>query len=373
MQRSQLNMAVQSDPNVLHKFKAGFTDCTDEVNRYISQMDGVDSGVKQRLIGHLASCVSGIQQVASPFPTAPFSSPSNGYRTNTVPQPTGANSLPFTTSPLSVHQQSNVLPLSQDVNNNGNRIQMGGLQLIPSRLSTGELALVMPNSSNLPYFPTTAFGATNGNSPSSRGSLDLSTSLPRVGSAFNSVGKTNGKHLSTDTSPPLSPASSMSSGDDSLSHNDYQASLTTTPPLQSAANFINAFPTPPSGGSISLISTNGRMSSTITTNSQSPTATLQQPQVTSTTEPPTCNGTSTNNVRVKPLSVITNINNNNTQGHQRIDVQYVNKKRPYPIDLTDDNNKNKDAIVEPCEKQMKTEDSPANQDNDGNGDMWRPW
>lgn len=69
MQRNQINAAanVQNDATVLYKFKAGFSDCTNEVNRYINQLDGVDATVKQRLMGHLNNCVTGIQQVASPY------------------------------------------------------------------------------------------------------------------------------------------------------------------------------------------------------------------------------------------------------------------------------------------------------------------
>lgn len=47
------------------------------------------------------------------------------------------------------------VPISQEINNNG-RIQVGGLQFIPSRLDSGELALVMPNSGTLPFFPVGA-------------------------------------------------------------------------------------------------------------------------------------------------------------------------------------------------------------------------
>lgn len=69
MQRNHVNInSVQSDAAVLHKFKAGFSDCTNEVSRYISQIDGVDTSVKQRLMGHLNNCVTGIQQVATPCP-----------------------------------------------------------------------------------------------------------------------------------------------------------------------------------------------------------------------------------------------------------------------------------------------------------------
>lgn len=70
MQRNQMNVAtanVQNDPTVYLKFKAGFSDCRNEVVRYISQIDGVDANVKQRLMGHLNNCVTGIQQVATPY------------------------------------------------------------------------------------------------------------------------------------------------------------------------------------------------------------------------------------------------------------------------------------------------------------------
>lgn len=339
MQRNQMSMAVQSDPTVLHKFKAGFADCTDEVNRYISQIDGVEAGVKQRLIGHLNTCVGGLQQVSPQYNSY---TNTNNYR----------NTVPYPTSPLGVHPQSTTLPLPQDVNNNG-RIQMGGVQLIPSRLPTGELALVMPNSSNLPFFPSTF--------PSGQHTIDLTGSRPRV-SAFNSVTKSHTKQMSTDTSPPLSPASSMSSGDDSLPPSEYQQ-MNTTPPLQTQQNMLSTFPTPPSGGSITI--------SMVPPTNAALKATLQQQQVTSTTEQPPMG------LKVKPLSVITNTAAN-ALINPRSDVFFVNKKRPYPIDaglLTSDDEIMKESKYEPAEKVFKS-DSPAqnqNFDDQANGDMWRPW
>lgn len=77
MQRNQINVAtasVQNDPTVYLKFKAGFSDCRNEVVRYISQIDGVDANVKQRLMGHLNNCVTGIQPVATPYSTLSGSS-----------------------------------------------------------------------------------------------------------------------------------------------------------------------------------------------------------------------------------------------------------------------------------------------------------
>lgn len=377
MQRNQVNTTVPSDPAVLHKFKAGFADCTDEVNRYINQIDGVHSGVKQRLIGHLNNCVSGIQQVApSPYgysPTLPLSTNTAAFQGSGL----FGNSLSTTSSATSPsiyqqQQQSTSIGSHQDINNNGRNIQMGGVNFIPSRLPTGELALVVPNSGNLPYFPSSTLSL-------SRNYLDMNSetgapTLPR--SAFNSVSKSNGsaRNLPT-TSPPLSPisASSMSSCEDS-SHTDLQSSLDVTPPFQTSSKFLSAFPTPPSGGSITLIPvatvTGQKDDSTESTTTeivrvQNAAVNVQQPHVTSTTEQLNDN----NVVQVKPLSVITN-----SLKDANSEIQYVNKKRPYPIDGL-----LKLAAVantEPSEKLSKTENSaqhPADDDDNANGDMWRPW
>lgn len=327
VQRSQANLVSHTDVNVLHKFKAGFADCTDEVSRYINQIDGVEQSVKQRLIGHLSNCVGGLQQVVpTPFT---YGTPSP-YQSNTFgsPQPV----QPIT---------------SQDLNNNSGRINMGGVQLIPSRLPTGELALVMPNSSNLPYFPTATFPTTTTSNP-----IDLNTSFPRI-SAFNSVQKPISVTAKPQTasSPPLSPTSSISSGDDSsLPASDFQSqtSSATTPPLKQ--NPANVFPTPPSGGSIQMLPIHHPIPITV-----------QQPQISSTTEPP----------KTKPLSVITNTNH-------RQDTMVLSKKRPYPSD--GESVTGGGGLLQmssegmPSAKMFKSDAAAQLMHNDDiNGDMWRPW
>lgn len=130
VQRQQLAMAIASDPSVLRKFKSGFNECATEINKYVSQMEGVDDSMRQRINGHLSKCISGIEQAVQ------FSLP-------------GFPGLPFFTGSglKSVETGSS----SGDQNNNP-RIQIPqGLQLIPSRLPTGEFALLLPNSSSLPF------------------------------------------------------------------------------------------------------------------------------------------------------------------------------------------------------------------------------
>ncbi|KAB7504092.1 Protein deadpan [Armadillidium nasatum] len=60
VQRQQLAIAVANDPSVLDKFKGGFSECAQEITRYISRIDGVDGGIRQRLQRHLTNCTSGL-------------------------------------------------------------------------------------------------------------------------------------------------------------------------------------------------------------------------------------------------------------------------------------------------------------------------
>lgn len=139
VQRQQLSTAVATDPAVLTKFRTGFSECATEVSRYVNHLENVDPVVKQRLVSHLNNCVSNLQQMA------PFYS-------HYVPY------MPERLYPeVKVGFQSDFQ--NGDENNNGSaRIQIpNGVQLIPSRLPTGELALLVPQSANIsanfPFFP----------------------------------------------------------------------------------------------------------------------------------------------------------------------------------------------------------------------------
>ncbi|KAJ8946049.1 hypothetical protein NQ318_005527 [Aromia moschata] len=138
VQRQQLALAMATDPTVLRKFKTGFNECTSEIERYMNQVDGVDNAMKQRVATHLQKCIGGIEHVAQlNFP---------GF--SNLPFLTGSGV--FTSAQTPIEASAN----AGDQNNNP-RIQIPqGIQLIPSRLPSGELALLVPNSSNLPYFPT---------------------------------------------------------------------------------------------------------------------------------------------------------------------------------------------------------------------------
>ncbi|KAH8404033.1 hypothetical protein KR215_008329 [Drosophila sulfurigaster] len=305
VQRQQLNMAIQSDPTVVHKFKTGFVECAEEVNRYVSQMEGVDSGVRQRLSAHLNNCANSLEQIGS------MSNFNNGYR-GQLPQAM----FPGSAAPL-------FPPLPQDQNNNNHSsnnsretapaIQMGGLQLIPSRLPSGEFALIMPNSSTTtapapgPFvWPGSGMNAASAALASIANPTHLSdyTQSFRL-SAFNKPTATAQTQLhaggssatavtkNTTSSPPLSPISSVSSqsqGDESRAAspaNAVQAELL----LAKQHSFAGVFSTPPptsaetsfnTSGSLNLSGGSHDSSASAHHTSHSLMAHLQQQQVSST-------------------------------------------------------------------------------------------
>ncbi|XP_075167271.1 deadpan [Haematobia irritans] len=305
VQRQQLNMALQTDPTVIHKFKTGFSECAEEVNRYISQLDGVDEAVRQRLNGHLRSCATSLDQIGS------MTNFNNGYQRNGGP----GNLFASNNLPLAVNNNGSLFPsLSQDLNASQG-IQMGGVQLIPSRLPSGEFALIVPNTTNatqtssllngnsnggFPVWPVSGGACSNSQSTSPQIN-DFAANFKRL-SAFTkpqnslitppkinpnnmypqtTLTNTSYQPLSQQqqqafhntTSPPLSPISSVSShNEDSIIHNssDFSLSRPTSPrTTQKHNSFSGVFTTPPSSAENSFVLTS---------------ANLQQQQVTSSSE-----------------------------------------------------------------------------------------
>lgn len=196
VQRQQLAIAMATDPSVLRKFKSGFNECATEIDRFVTQAEGVDTGLKERMRSHLTKCINGIEQVAH------FNFP-------------GFSSLPFVSSNVFTQNQNNEPSSNIGDQNNNARIQMPqSIQLIPSRLPSGEIALVLPNPNNL--------------------------ILPNLGqrerpSAFATVIPSSS---STCVSPPASPSRGFRPVQPSKSHAYHeqpqvaQVSSTSLPPLQ---------------------------------------------------------------------------------------------------------------------------------------------
>ena len=58
------------------QFKSGFTECAAEVARYLNTLDGVDKGVRQRILQHMGTCLTGLNNYLSPIA---FPALTNGY------------------------------------------------------------------------------------------------------------------------------------------------------------------------------------------------------------------------------------------------------------------------------------------------------
>ena len=299
VQRQQLNMALQTDPTVIHKFKTGFMECAEEVNRYVGQLEGVDDTVRQRLNNHLNNCATGLEQIGS------MTNFSNGYRSGAASiLPLHPNTINNNGLPLTLPSNGALFPsLTQDLNNNSanGAIQMGGVQLIPSRLPSGEFALIVPNTNNntnnnnnnaattFPNWNTNLHCATNSSTQINDFAANFkrlsafskpsqhSLITPARGNTFNNnypqsnnnlsslktyqpinqqqatlaPPATTAFHTSTTTSPPLSPISSVSShNEDSIMHTSSDS-----PPRQDKYpnNFSGVFASPPSSTENSFV------------------------------------------------------------------------------------------------------------------------
>lgn len=134
LQRQQVALAAATDPNVLNKFRAGFTECAGEVGRF----PGLEASVKRRLMAHLASCLGPVDATAT-----------TGGGGGSV-QNSGQSVQPASsTTQLQVHilPQVDSTPRIQVQQSNGiffTNANGTGLQLVSTRLPNGDIALVLP-------------------------------------------------------------------------------------------------------------------------------------------------------------------------------------------------------------------------------------
>lgn len=84
--------ALSSDPSVLGKYRAGFSECMNEVTRFLSTCEGVNAEVRTRLLGHLANCMTQINAMTYPGQPHPPPPPP-------PPGPGGPQHAPFAPPP----------------------------------------------------------------------------------------------------------------------------------------------------------------------------------------------------------------------------------------------------------------------------------
>ncbi|XP_044755265.1 protein hairy [Coccinella septempunctata] len=124
LQSQQVAMSAATDPAVLNKFRAGFSECVTEVGRF----SGLDPTVRRRLLQHLTNCLNQNQKSQEVAQVQVHILPNNGASLEQV-------------------QHGNGIIFS-----NGS---VGGVQLVPTRLPNGDLALVLPTSATQTHTRTT--------------------------------------------------------------------------------------------------------------------------------------------------------------------------------------------------------------------------
>lgn len=72
LRRVQVTAALGADPGVLGKYRAGFTECLAEVNRFLAGCEGVPADVRSRLLRHLAACLHWLGLPCRAAPSPPF-------------------------------------------------------------------------------------------------------------------------------------------------------------------------------------------------------------------------------------------------------------------------------------------------------------
>ncbi|XP_017292855.1 transcription factor HES-1-B-like [Kryptolebias marmoratus] len=130
LQRLQMSAAVNTDPTVLAKYRAGFSECVGEVTRFLSTCEGVNTEVRTRLLSHLAACVTQISSVNL-----------HGFPLGALGQ-TGTQ-IPAVSAPqmsLKSSSQMHISPEAVKV--------FGGFQVLPS--PDGQFAFLVPSAALTP-------------------------------------------------------------------------------------------------------------------------------------------------------------------------------------------------------------------------------
>ncbi|KAL0158262.1 hypothetical protein M9458_046338, partial [Cirrhinus mrigala] len=133
--------ALSADTNVLSKYRAGFNECMNEVTRFLSTCEGVNTEVRSRLLNHLSGCLG--QMMAMNYPQ-----PAPAQQAH-LAQPLHVQ-LP-STLPINSASMGPKLSPSEAVSPK----VFGGFQLVPA--TDGQFAFLIPNpafaSATTPVIP----------------------------------------------------------------------------------------------------------------------------------------------------------------------------------------------------------------------------
>ncbi|NXU38156.1 HES1 factor, partial [Drymodes brunneopygia] len=139
LQRAQMTAALSADPTVLGKYRAGFNECMNEVTRFLSTCEGVNSDVRTRLLSHLSACLG--QIVAMNYPPPPPPPPPPAQPAHLAQQPLHVQLPPAAAAAVPVPCKLNPAEALSPPK------VYGGFQLVPA--TDGQFAFLIPN----PAFP----------------------------------------------------------------------------------------------------------------------------------------------------------------------------------------------------------------------------
>ncbi|XP_056124064.1 hairy-related 9 [Rhinichthys klamathensis goyatoka] len=141
LQRVQMTAALSADTNVLGKYRAGFNECMNEVTRFLSTCEGVNTEVRSRLLNHLSGCLGQMMAMN-------YGQPAPSQQAH-LAQPLHVQ-LP-STLPINGASMGSKLSPSEAVSPK----VFGGFQLVPA--TDGQFAFLIPNpafaSATTPVIP----------------------------------------------------------------------------------------------------------------------------------------------------------------------------------------------------------------------------
>lgn len=145
---------------MLGKYRAGFSECMNEVTRFLSTCEGVNSEVRTRLLGHLANCMTQLNAMNYPAQAHVTAGPVPSSFGQSVVQIPGATHVPVPVSVPGAVSCKNA-PLSASAVSPSEAAKVyGGFQLVPA--TDGQFAFLIPSGAFTPggqVIPVYAGGA----------------------------------------------------------------------------------------------------------------------------------------------------------------------------------------------------------------------
>ncbi|XP_071445988.1 protein hairy [Hetaerina americana] len=146
LRRQRAALSAAADPTVLNKYKAGFSECAAEVSRFLmrhsadaadasspSSSPSVDQHFKRRLLSHLTHCLNGVSTTENGGVIVPGRSPAEPVDDSPPLPPLAPKQGPVMSGGMAPSAQATSALFAAT-----------GLQLLPTRLPNGDLALVLP-------------------------------------------------------------------------------------------------------------------------------------------------------------------------------------------------------------------------------------